>query len=240
MCTATFWPTLDGYRVAMNRDEQRRRPVALPPVKHSSAAGTALHPTESGGGTWISLNDSGITFLLVNWYAILSKNDPDAPSRGVIIAGLRHSQSVETTRPDPQPGTRPFRLVGVFPETRSIREWRWDQRRLFTLDLPWEPQQWISSGRDEPGAQRYRSATFAHHRALPHAGSLSWLQALHASHDPEPGPYSHCVHRPDAVTVSYTEIEVAHGSATLRYQSSSPCQPGPWHEASVPRKSGVG
>lgn len=213
----------------MNRDEQRRRPAALPPAQHVSPQGIALHPMESGGGTWISLNDSGITFFLVNWYTRPSIPVPDAPSRGTMIANLRHARSPHDTRPVPEPGTRPFRLVGVFPAARTVREWRWDQRQLVSLDHPWEPRQWISSGRDEPGAQRIRSATFTNHCGSRDAGSLPWLRALHTSHDPEPGPYSHCVHRVDAMTVSYTAIEVDPRNAVLLYHPTSPCAPAAHH-----------
>lgn len=235
MCTATFWPTAEGYRVAMNRDEQRLRPLALPPAMHRAPEGVAWHPLENSGGTWISLNDAGVTFFLVNWYTVPSHPAPGAATRGAIIQSLCQSRSLETTHPNPAPSTRPFRLVGVYPNNRQVREWRWNQQQLSTLDHPWEPRQWISSGRDEPGAQRIRTAVFAVRARDPDAGSSPWLRALHASHEPEPGPYSHCVHRPDAVSVSYTEIEVLPDTASMSYHAGSPCSPSSEHRHTLDR-----
>ena len=44
--------------------------------------------------------------------------------------------------------------------------------------------------------------------------SLAWMRRLHRSHVPAPGPFSICVHREDARTVSYTEIEAASGAVS--------------------------
>jgi hypothetical protein len=47
---------------------------------------------------------------------------------------------------------------------------------------------------------------------------------FHARHDPMPGPYSPCMHRDDARTVSFTSIAVERGVAVLRYQPGAPCE----------------
>ena len=60
--------------------------------------------------------------------------------------------------------------------------------------------------------------------AEPDAGTLPWVKRLHSSHDPEPGAYSVCMHRDDAVTVSMTLVEVSGDTATMRYHDGSPCQ----------------
>jgi len=43
------------------------------------------------------------------------------------------------------------------------------------------------------------------------------------------------MHRPDAASVSYTEIELAPGLATLRYHAAPPCRPGPDSTLSLAR-----
>ena len=48
-----------------------------------------------------------------------------------------------------------------------------------------------------------------------------WL----TSHEPERGPLSVCMHRPEARTVSRTLVEVAGDSAAMRYLDGSPCEP---------------
>jgi hypothetical protein len=56
------------------------------------------------------------------------------------------------------------------------------------------------------------------------SADASGLGALHRSHDPEPGPNSISVHRPDAATVSYTEIECSRGTVSMGYVAGSPCE----------------
>jgi hypothetical protein len=59
--------------------------------------------------------------------------------------------------------------------------------------------------------------------AEPAAGSKDWLRRLHRSHVPNPGAFSVCVHRPDAETVSYTEVR-CHGSLiSMDYLNGNPC-----------------
>ena len=59
----------------------------------------------------------------------------------------------------------------------------------------WQSQQWISSGFDEPAAQRARGQTFQQSLEQKSLGSLSWLRQLHRSHGPGKGPLSTCMHR---------------------------------------------
>jgi hypothetical protein len=56
------------------------------------------------------------------------------------------------------------------------------------------------------------------------AGSAEWLRGLHASHSPVRGSFSICVHRPDAVTVSYTEVVFTGRDLAMRYHAGHPCQ----------------
>jgi hypothetical protein len=56
------------------------------------------------------------------------------------------------------------------------------------------------------------------------AASAEWLRGLHASHSPARGSFSICVHRPDAATVSYTEIAFTAGDLIMRYHAGHPCK----------------
>jgi hypothetical protein len=118
----------------------------------------------------------------------------------------------------------PFRLIGIFPATKEIVEWRWDLERLVRQKHQWQDQQWISSGFDEPVALQIRSRTFREALKQKSAGSLGWLRRLHRSHAPQRGAFSTCMHRTDAITVSYTEIVLASRYATMRYLRGTPCQ----------------
>ena len=117
----------------------------------------------------------------------------------------------------------PFRVIGFFADDLDLVEWRWDVRELVRIQHDWSPMQWLSSGHDEPAAQQVRGGTFDSVRDEPDAGSVPWLRRLHGSHAPERGPFSTCMHRTDATTVSYTEIEVDDGSARMDHSTEALC-----------------
>jgi len=54
----------------MNRDEKLARPAGLPPKEKMVNGHVALCPSEPGDGTWIAVNDQGVTLALINWYSI--------------------------------------------------------------------------------------------------------------------------------------------------------------------------
>src|SRR5664279_5533182 len=228
MCTVTFIARKNGYAFGMNRDEQLSRVAGLPPSKKIIGGCAVLAPSEPGGGTWIALNNAGVTFALINWYSITARVSGETVSRGQVVNAVCAAKS-----PDGAAAAlaqlslqriNPFRLIGVFPGTKEIDEWRWDLKTLVRKKHRWKDQQWISSGWDEPAAQRVRSRTFSAALKQKSAGSLGWLRRLHRSHSPEAGPFSTCMHRADAATVSYTEVVVTKHQATMRYHAGAPCQ----------------
>jgi len=227
MCTVSFLTRKNGYAVAMNRDEKLSRAAGLPPSKKHIGGRTVVSPSEPVGGTWIALNDSGVTFALINWYAIRAQAESGSVSRGVIVNTVCTAVTPDSAAAGlarlPLKQINPFRLIGIFPATQEIAEWGWDLKNLVHKGHPWQTQQWISSGFDEPVAQRIRGETFRRALKQKSAGTLNWLRRLHRSHAPEAGPFSICMHRPDAATVSYTEIAVAGRTATMHYLDGVTC-----------------
>jgi hypothetical protein len=227
MCTVTFIARRRGYRLGMNRDEKLTRGAARPPAQHCLENRNAIFPSEPNGGTWIGVNDAGATFALINWYSVPTNVAGTAVSRGEIVKRSLRSDSPEqldeTLSTISLDRVNPFRLLGVFGSSRVVVEWRWDLQRRQRLGHSWQSNVWISSGFDEVGVQQGRGETFAEAVQEISAGSTSWLRRLHGSHAPEAGPYSTCMHRVDAATVSYTEITVARETATLLYTPGSPC-----------------
>jgi len=232
MCTFTILPRDSGYIAAMNRDEQRTRVTALPPEIRRLGETEVMAPREPAGGTWISVNATGNTLALLNWYSVPCLGTRASESRGNIIrqAGpvmndLELAAHLETLT---LANYRPFRLVAVFPGEHRIVERQWDGRRLRVLHHSWRATVWISSGLDEAGANMVRHRVFTKFltQLQPAAPTHPWaaLRSLHASHDPEPGPYSFCMHRRDAVTVSCTEIQVNDRECRMWYHAGSPCQ----------------
>ena len=228
MCTVSFIARKCGYLLAMNRDEKLSRVVGLPPKIVSAAGCRIVRPSEPSGGTWIALNDAGVTFALINWYSIKAQVKSNPISRGGVVnsvsAQILSVATSEILKKLPLTKINPFRLIGVFPAAEGIVEWRWDLKRLVRKKHPWRSQQFISSGFDEPMAQRIRSRTFR--LALRHksAGTLDWLRRLHRSHAPESGPFATCMHRADAATVSYTEVAVSARAVRMRYHAVAPCE----------------
>ena len=227
MCTVSFIARQRGYLLAMNRDEQLARAKGLPPEIISRAGRRIVRPSEPGGGTWIALNDAGVTFALINWYAVAARVKASPVSRGEVVnsvsAEFLAASASEILSQLPLQRMNPFRLIGFFPATQKVFEWRWDLKRFICQPHPWRTQQFISSGFDELAAQRIRSETFRQARRQTSAGSLDWLRRLHRSHAPEPGPGATCMHRADAATVSCTTVQVSRGATVMWHQLGRPC-----------------
>lgn len=237
MCSVTFWPNGPTYRLAMNRDEQLTRVKGRPPARFVTNGRAALHPSEPGSGTWISVNDSGVGLALINWYAITQRASAPTVSRGEVVMTMREVSQVEEAAQRlaalPLKQINPFRLIGVFPQHQSVCEWRWNQQQLEKIVHEWSPQQWFSSSYDEPAAQRIRSETFSARCHEPDAGEAVWLRRLHGSHSPERGPFSICMHRADAATVSYTEIEVSGEHTVMSHHVGPLCCVGKFFEEQI-------
>src|SRR6266481_3794102 len=154
MCTVTFIAQQRGYCLGMNRDEKLTRPTGLPPKKMKVNGRAVISPSEPGGGTWIAMNDHGATLALINWYSITARVGHNAISRGEVVNSVRVASSPDLADDAivglPLNRINPFRLIGVFPITGELIEWRWDLKKLARKNHCWKSQQWISSGFDEP------------------------------------------------------------------------------------------
>ncbi|MBS1851532.1 MAG: NRDE family protein [Acidobacteria bacterium] len=227
MCTLSFVPTQAGYYASMNRDERLTRGRALAPSLFQSGNLLAVYPFEENGGTWIACNQQAVTFALLNWNLAASRMPTQQRSRGTLVPVLIASSCLEqATRALGEldlDGFLPFRLVGVFQEQRQILEGRWDGLSFTLTRFPWTARHWFSSGASDEMAERMRGEACRLAWQEQNAGSLPWLRALHSSHGLAAGPFSVCAHRPDAGTVSYSEIAVDATVITFRYGSGPPC-----------------
>jgi len=227
MCTVSFVPNRNGFYLAMNRDEKRSRATALAPAIVELDGHRAILPREPDGASWISLNDAGTCLALINWHRVERKPFERIASRGEIVRELGAKPSSDAIGNGltnlPLRTIRPFRLIAVVPREKSVTEWRWNLEGLSGRKLPWDSQHWFSSGFDELQAEVERRRVCARAQGRPAARTLDWLRQLHRSHEPKRGPFSICMHRPDAATVSYTEVSVTGKSAVMRYADGSPC-----------------
>ena len=228
MCTLTFVPTIDGYLAGMNRDELLTRPPALPPEIHEREAMKLVYPREPSGGTWIACNSRGNLLALLNWNEIdLVSLGEKRKTRGLVIPHLIPQEHASSTHSCVKRltlgGVFPFRLIGVFQNERKLIEWRWDGTAIQQLGWAWARKHWFSSSLSDSCAAAARGRVCEVAALDRIAGSGSWLRSLHRSHDPTPGPYTICVHRQDASTVSYTEVECDRSSISMKYLYGSPC-----------------
>lgn len=238
MCTLTFIPTTDGYQVAMNRDELRNRPIARAPQVHTRNGVEALYPAEPSGGTWIAANCYGNLLALLNWNDKTRPQDvpPKTRSRGLLIPELIDASSFAATTGTleglPLSGVLPFRLVGFFPGEKTVVEWSWDGMRKHLRTFPWSRGHWFSSSLSDQTAAEQRGMACEAAADRQDFGTAKSLRILHASHFPAAGPFSVCVHRPDAATVSYTEVVRKKRSVAMRYVPGNPCREPQPHETS--------
>jgi len=120
-------------------------------------------------------------------------------------------------------GFLPFRLIGAFLGESLIREWRWDGLRRQEFQFAWAKRHWFSSSVSDALAQRERGQSCENAERDRSLDLVSWVRNLHQSHDPLPGPFSICVHREDAATVSYSEVHCSGVGISMSYRSGSPC-----------------
>ena len=228
----------------MNRDEKRDRFAALPPDVVELETHRAIFPREPTGGTWISANDSGVCLALINWHRIERQPKAEPLSRGLVVEELAGKSTAyeiaASLKKLPVRKLHPFRLIAIVPDEKRVIEYRWDLRRLSIRNHEWRRQHWFSSGFDERTAERVRAkmcalfvagdadpgrrATCSGRTGVGAAGySLQWLRQLHGSHAPKRGPFSICMHRNDAATVSYSEVVVSPRSVVMRYKAGPVC-----------------
>ncbi len=232
MCTLSWIVEPDGYAVFFNRDERRSRRPAEPP-RIDSAAGLHFVAPRDGeaGGTWAFVNERGVAACLLN----LFRDHPfplDRPpiSRGLLVLGLGGSTTVEAAGEALSHADlaryQPFTLA-LFGVGEAPRALRWDGESIEAFPLDAAALPLTSSGRDADGVARSRRGTLAR-VAAQHGGiTRAALDAFHRSHHPDRGPYSPCMHRDEAETVSLTTITVQGTAIQLTYQPEAPCEDRP-------------
>jgi hypothetical protein len=181
------------------------------------------------------VNDAGLTVCLLNAEERDPARLPASPtSRGRIVWSVLDARSVDDLEARLAPRTadlrevRAFHLVAVQPGTRGRRA-RASRLRWNGLSAYWDdedrPALFVSSGYDQGAAERARRRSWQRLLAAPAGPGAADLARWLTSHEPERGPLSVCMHRPDARTVSRTLVEVAGDSAAMRYLDGSPCEP---------------
>jgi len=230
MCTVSWSPLRSpagaGYRLFFNRDERRTRLPGLPPRLETETGIRFLAPRDGeAGGTWVAVNEYGLTAGLLNLYQAQASLPPALGkiSRGLLVRALAPAKDFAAAaalleRRD-LAAYQPFTLV-IAEAGGLVRCYDWDGRTTGAWQEAAPPI--VSSGQDVTGAIASRRAVFASSGPPAELGFEQLLE-FHRSHLPAKGVYSPCMHRPDAKTVSLTAIEVTPEKVTLAYAGGSPC-----------------
>ncbi|MBL8804561.1 MAG: NRDE family protein [Planctomycetes bacterium] len=227
MCTLTWIALERGYELYFNRDEKLTRAPGLPPRRFAGARRAWLAPADpDGGGTWIGVNERGLTLALLNGY----KRADDAArvwrSRGLLVQELLELDDVPTFEArlralDLSP-YRSFTLFAVDPSC-AARAANWDGAALAFESHASAGAPLCSSSLDPTGAARARRELFESWRAQGQSVDAALLARFHASHLPERGPLSPCMHRADAQTQSFTRVRCGATNVELAYSPGAPC-----------------
>lgn|SRR5262245_22775581 len=238
MCTLAFVPIPpDGYLLGHNRDELSSRARGVPPSLSARDGLTVAHPTDpDAGGTWIGANAAGVVVAILNAKEREGRVLPPAPrSRGLVLLGMLSVRSIAeaaervSTAERSLAGVRSFHLVAAEPGGRGVparlARFRWDGS-----EGTWE---------ESTGARLLVSSSLARQPGLEEARRSAWrrfldrgrsmeaaaVAAFLAGHEPERGPLSVCMHRPEGGTVSRTLIEVTVDEVVMRYLPGPPGEP---------------
>lgn len=232
MCTITWFVNAGQYSVFFNRDEGRKRPLALAPEIYRSHTQRHIMPVDpQGGGSWLGVNESGFTFALLNYYQGKTPKGR-LHSRGQIIKEIISSTSYAEVKVWLEQQNlqmfAPFSLLVFSPELSQETAFspevpliRWNGK---TLDFESKRSPLFSSAIDFEGVCDTRESLYK--KFIEEKNELSeddFLQ-LHRTHKPEKSRYSICMHREDAHTVSFSHIRVSEAGIHFFYADGAPCQ----------------
>lgn len=217
MCTLTWRAAAEtgGYDLFFNRDERHTRAAEFGPGERRTEGGVRYVAPVDGdhGGTWLVLNEHGVTVCLLNYYP-RGTVETGVESRGRLplrCAGCaRVDDAVRELRAAEWGRYAPFHLVAVDAGGASV--WmRWDGRMLHTAEAP----EFLTSSSFEPErVQAVRAARWAAWTERTPEG----LAAFQRQHDPAAGAESVLMRRADACTRSVCAVRVREGVRELRYE----------------------
>ena len=211
MCTVTWWQRNAEYGLLFNRDESRRRLEAINPAVQERGSCKYLCPIDGdAGGTWLWVNEYGLITRLLNYYIQDPLGLVNPVSRGLLLKSLadrRNLSGVERKLEASDLGNyKPFMIFSIIGIERGL--YIWDGRNLevrrkaeFTAPLS-------SSGFLPDDVIPYRKNLFST-QVEPDVPDIAVsLEKYHCSHDPAKPAHSVLMSRPDARTVSLSQVMV--------------------------------
>ena len=232
MCTISWLVTETGYEVVFNRDEQRQRQHAIAPqLERIQQTGVILPIDPQGGGSWISVNEHGLSLCLLNYYQGVKLQGTQARSRGLLVKDLSYIDTIEALLStlyaiDLAPYSA-FTLLVFSRDHERAASLQWDGQTLkrLILDSPFTSS---SVDYEQVLSARMQAAdALIKTRIKTKPACIDELLNYHKSHLPSKSQQSVCMHREDAKTVSLSHIIVDTKNAFFDYYPGSPCSPQP-------------
>jgi len=223
VCTIRWLTAPQGYEIFFNRDELDTRQRAIPPSIKQQQRVYYLAPTDPDGqGSWISVNQFGVTLAIMNNYrATPAARPPVWHSRGLLVeqfATINQPTALQAQlAATPLHQFKPFDLI-IFSPAHSPQLFSWDGEQLGQDDQLAPPL--VSS------PQKNNKMVSARLRLMTDGQPLSTalLLRFHSSHEPGDSAHSVCLHRNGASTVSLSHITVTPQQVLFRYWDGSPCR----------------
>ena len=227
MCTVSWFRTSLGYVLACNRDERHTRKPAEGPRLSKLGEVSYIAPVDGDhGGSWIAVNQFGLSLCLLNRYLQPTANVDAFVSRGLLLTQLIDSETAGAVRKILSSislsSYRPFTLLSLDRRSELVFDWtgstltqRFDSESSAPI---------ISSSFVDPRVIEYRRQEFLNLVAAAGQVDAEVLNSFHCSHQPERGPYSVCMHRDEAGTKSRSIVTVNTAMVHFAYQAGPPCE----------------
>jgi uncharacterized protein with NRDE domain len=221
MCTVTWTRATGGYDLFFNRDERRTRKPALPPTILKTGNTSYIAPRDGDhGGTWIAVNEHGLTLALLNHYPAESAAANGGTSRGHVVTSLIDAPDARAAAGRLNPAAlaayRPFLLIAIDTAAFATLH-QWDGHRLGTRCVPDSDVPVSTSSFESAAVVARRRERFAAMREQGARVDVELLMRYHTSRDEKGDAFSVFMQRPDAQTVSISRVEVRPGRAAFTY-----------------------
>jgi len=226
MCTLTWIKNDSSYEVFFNRDELLTRQEELPPLEHQLGSVRFLAPTDpQGGGTWIGVNDYGVTLCLANLYPSNRVEGVQYNSRGQLLWSLLSSQNLKELvfqiKDKNLKDYLGFRMAG-FSLKENVHLIEYDGNNLKINIKANDCYPVTSSSFQSLDVQNARIKYFEDSIGRTKQLTSEILEDYQNSQYPALSPYSVCMKRDNACTKSYSRIRVDEKNISFIYQ------PYPW------------
>ena len=223
MCTVSWCKRQDGYTLFFNRDESRFRELAKPPAVAVVGNAKCIFPQDpKGGGTWLLVNEHGLTLSLLNYYEAEVQYQPEFPkTRGRLPLELATAKDLVQARTmlqalDLMPYPPLHFLTVDCSGTALLLTWE-GNRKAFTSP-EWKDLPLSTSSIETTQVVKKRKALFK--ASVSNASDpVLAMEHFHKSTEPQPAAMAVLMTRQDAKTVSVSRVTVNRDEIEISYQA---------------------